>query len=220
MKNGEPGWIEERQDQFMARILAGAQIRQLYWDTPWDGAQTPPFSLVQPTHLLSMCRAAAGTVPGCFVEVGVYRGGSAWHLTRLAIKQQRAIFLYDTFCGMPYSDPSIDTIAVGEVNGSAGGGMLTLEQVRKELGAYPTIIAGTFPGQFLPAYPVAFAHIDVDQYQSHIETCTALAPLMAAGGIMWFDDVTDLESARKAVREMYADRIQVDEVSQRWFVRF
>jgi hypothetical protein len=221
MKNGEPGWQQERHAQMMEELQASRQLSALYGSVPFDGSSQTPFTFIKPTHMLSMCRAAAATPPGTFVEIGVYRGGSAWHLTRLAIAQRRPIYLCDTFAGMPYSDPSIDTIPVGEVNGPAGGGILTLEQVRRDLGTYPLMVAGTFPHVTVgPMAPIAFAHIDVDQYQAHIETCLALAPWMTPGGVMWFDDVTDLESARKAVRELYAGRIQVDPVSSRWYVRF
>jgi len=50
--------------------------------------------------------------PGCFVEVGVYRGGTALHLHEIADRQLRQLHLFDTFSGMPYQG-SDDKHAVG-----------------------------------------------------------------------------------------------------------
>ena len=67
---------------------------------------------------------------------------------------------------------------------------------------------------------MAFAHIDCDQYPSILETCRALEPRMAVGGIMWFDDVPVLEGPRAAVRELYPNRIKQDAGGDRWCVEF
>lgn len=178
--------------------------------------ESPPHSLLTAPEMLALCTTASKAPPGSFVEVGVYRGGSAFWLMLLAQQQRRAIYLYDTFTGMPYSDPTIDSIAVGDVN---MGNHTSEAQVRAALGDYSYIEACVFPHAIALPFNVAFAHIDVDQYQSHIDTCKALEPRMVPGGIMYFDDVPVLESARKAVRELYEDRIEkVDH--GRWLVRF
>jgi Macrocin-O-methyltransferase (TylF) len=181
-----------------------------------DGHHESPLSCSPPWDLLALCGHASGTPPGCFVEVGVYKGGSAYQLMRVAKNQGREIFLYDTFTGMPYWDPPIDEIAPGELAWTSEA------EVRALLGDYPYIESAVFPQvQRPPPAPIAFAHIDVDQYQAHIDTCLFLAPLMAPGGIMWFDDVTDLESARKAVRDLFpAEAILTEPLSKRWYVVF
>lgn len=181
-----------------------------------DGLVHQPNSCNPPEDLIALCQRAASTPPGCFVEVGVYMGGSAYQLMRVALQQKRGLYLYDTFAGMPYSDPTIDTLVTGQLNHSS------LEGVRKALGHYPYIEEAVFPQvRMMPPSPIAFAHIDVDQYQAYIETCQALAPLMTPGGIMWFDDVPVLEGARKAVRELFpAKAIRTDDASGRWFVEF
>ena len=118
-----------------------------------------------------------------------------------AKKQGRGVWLYDTFEGMAYED-AIDTIHIGEIKSDE-------MEVRDALGEYGGIFKCVFPNTtFLPEPPIAFAHIDCDQYRAIIETCKALEPLMAEGGIMWFDDVPVLPGARKAVEELYAGRIE------------
>jgi hypothetical protein len=191
---------------------AGTELQAMYD----DGLNRPPVSCSTPWHLLALCNRAQQTPPGCFVEVGVYRGGSAYQLMRVAKAQKRPLFLYDTFAGMPYCDPSVDTLAVGELASTSEA------EVRAALGEYPHIYKCVFPYDVdLPPEGIAFAHIDVDQYKAYMDTCLALAPLMVPGGVMWFDDVPELEGARKAVRELFpAEAIRVDEVSGRWWVEF
>jgi predicted O-methyltransferase YrrM len=180
-----------------------------------DGMYAGPGSCMAPWDLLTLASWASGTPPGCFVEVGVYHGGSAYQLNRVALNQGRKLYLYDTFEGLPYDAP-IDTLRAGELATSS------LEEVRAAVGDHPFIVKGVFPNVgILPPAPIAFAHIDVDQYQSHIDTCRALAPRMASGGIMWFDDVPVLEGARQAVRDLFpAEAIKTEPNSGRWYVVF
>lgn len=173
---------------------------------------TPPFSYLTWEEIWAVCERARACPPGCFVEVGVYKGGSAYHLIDVARIQGRQVWLYDTFEGMAYEDP-VDTIHVGEIKAEEAA-------ARSALGDYATIVKCVFPvTQTLPSEPVAFAHIDCDQYRAIIETCGALEPLMAKGGQMLFDDVPVLAGARKAVTELYGDRIEKVEHG-RWAVRF
>src|SRR5262245_328780 len=102
----------------------------------------------------------AGVTPLCrFVEVGVYKGGSAWHLAKIAREQGRELHLFDTFSGIPYKD-EIDSLDIGRFADTS------LEAVRK---AIPDahFYAGVFPDT-MPAEltGIAFAHIDCDQYHS------------------------------------------------------
>lgn len=179
-----------------------------------NGPYAPPFSFLSPEEIYTLCQKASLAPLGSFVEVGVFRGGSAYHLIDVAKAQKRAIFLYDTFAGMPSCDPSHgDTIP-------KGAHVADYAEVRAALGDYPTIVQCVFPHTSkLPTAPVAFAHIDCDQYHDIISSCRALEPLMAKGGIIWFDDVPVLEGARRAVRELYGSpRICQDAGSDRWYV--
>ena len=57
-----------------------------------------------PQNIIDSLVALASTAPeGNFIEVGVYQGGTAWHLNKLAEEQNRKIYLYDTFEGIPFS---------------------------------------------------------------------------------------------------------------------
>jgi hypothetical protein len=139
----------------------------------------------------------ANTTPeGCFVEVGVYRGGVACHLSRMAEEQNREVFLYDTFEGIPFKD-DIDSHFVGDFNDT------DYETVKNSI-PYANVIKGIFPDSIVEMPKIAFAHIDVDQYQSYIDCIKYLSPLMVSGGIMWFDDYP-LVGAKKAIHECFKE---------------
>jgi hypothetical protein len=134
---------------------------------------------------------------GCFVEVGVFTGGTASYLTEIAENRNQKIYLYDTFSGLPYQDSS-DMHPVGAFNYS------DMEAIKAAL-PYAEVIKGLFPQSAVEMPKVAFAHIDVDQYQSYIECVNYLKPLMVEGGIMWFDDY-ELEGAKKAIHELFEEK--------------
>jgi len=150
---------------------------------------------------------------GCVIEVGVYKGGTAWWLDHWAQERGRQCFLYDTFSGIPFKLEGVDSHAVGDFGDTSSDAV-------RALIPHATVVEGLFPDSIVPMPPVAFAHIDVDQYQSYLDTCRALEPLMAPGGIMWLDDPNCLRGAMQAVQELYGDRLEVDHDTSKLFVRF
>lgn len=168
-------------------------------------------SLLCEDTINAMCTVARESPAGCFVEVGVYKGGSAQHLVELAQEQQRQVYLYDTFAGIPYKD-DIDRHNVGDFNDT------NYEAVVEAL-PYAHVLMGIFPVSAVRMPPVAFAHIDCDQYRAVKESAQYLESLMVKGGVMWFDDYGCLEGADRAVNELYSDKlIHVTSVNK-WMVR-
>lgn len=153
----------------------------------------PPRSLVGPETIAALVQAALATPAGCFVEVGVYQGGTAWHLAAAAESQCRPIYLYDTFCGIPYKG-RIDSHEAGDFKDTSS------ETVRQCL-PYARVIEGIFPHSAVPMEPVAFVHLDCDQYQAYLESLEYLEPRMVKGGMIWCDDVPCLAGAAQAVSE-------------------
>jgi O-methyltransferase len=130
---------------------------------------------------------------GCFVEVGIYTGGSASHLTKIAEERNQKIFLYDTFSGLPYKDDD-DPHGIGAFSHTDFDGI-------KNALPYAEVIKGIFPECVVEMPSVAFAHLDVDQYKSYIDCITYLKPKMLSGGIMFFDDY-ELPGAKRAIDEL------------------
>lgn len=144
-----------------------------------------PESLLSEAALASLAEHAREAPPGPFVEVGVYKGGSAAVLYEIAREQDRQLWLFDTFTGMPFAD---------EIDGNEAGSFADTsfrEICRLFPKAYP--MAGIFPDETWRAVaatiePVAFVHADADQYRSTKGICDCLPPVMAAGGMILFDD--------------------------------
>jgi hypothetical protein len=154
---------------------------------------TPPDSLVSPALIEAACAIAAACPPGCFVEFGVYKGGSAWHFARVAEVQGRELYLYDTFRGMPFQGPW-DSHPVGDFRDTS------LDAVQQAIPS-ARCVPGVFPESLVPMPPVAFVHVDADQYESIAAAIRVFPPLMVSGGAMVFDDYPVLDSAVRAITE-------------------
>jgi O-methyltransferase len=161
-------------------------------------------SLILGGNLDTMAYLAAACPPGVFVEVGVYRGGSARVLYAVAEAQGRQLYLFDTFTGHPapsvYDDPRHPE---GRYADCADPLALAVELPKA------VIIRGRFPDMLPPYFnTVAFAHIDVDLYESTRDAILALAPVMVPSGILYLDDygVPECPGATKAVDELLPAR--------------
>lgn len=172
-----------------------------------------------PQYIINELINKARTAPeGCFVEVGVYKGGTAYHLSNLAEEQNRQIFLYDTFEGIPYTS-EMDYHKVGDFND-------TDYQTVKNAIPYATVVKGLFPESAIEMPPIAFLHLDCDQYKSVIDSVNYLLPKMVPRGIIWFDDASpeqDVErgkvnGAHWAMLELFDGKYQVDKNSNKAFV--
>ena len=162
---------------------------------------------VQGRVITEMRTVAAATPPGCFMEVGVYQGGTAWHLCEVAKNQDRQVFLYDTFEGIPFKD-DIDHHEVGDFSDT------DYDTVKSRL-PYATVIKGLFPASAVPMPPIAFAHIDCDQYRAIRQSVAHVLPMMIAGGIIWFDDVVDwMPGTMQAIKEMFGDQYVVSDTKK------
>lgn len=162
-----------------------------------------PSSLIRPDALNELAESARKAPAGDLVEVGVYKGGSAAVLMTVAKEQGRRLFLFDTFTGIPVRDSGRDLHAVGDF------GDTSVDDVRAAL-PDAVIVQGIFPWTLTADVgPVAFAHVDVDQYQSTLLTCRALEPLMVPGGLMVFDDYDVLDGAKQAVDQVFPGRVEM-----------
>lgn len=136
----------------------------------------------------------AESVPlGAFVEVGVYQGGSAEVLYRVAEKRGRELWLYDTFSGIPFAS-QIDRHQIGDF-----GDCIPLEYIQS---SFPNAIIqeGIFPHGMRIPEKIALVHLDCDQYQSYRDSLDALLPKMTIGGMIVCDDYC-LQGAARAIDE-------------------
>ncbi len=140
---------------------------------------------------------------GDFIEVGVFRGLSARLLYGLSQHRKQRLFLYDTFEGHPYPFQRRKVPYDG-----IGAHVPSAETVAELFIDMPNanIIKGEFPDSAVPMQLIAFAHIDVDSFQSTNNTIAFLKPLMRQGGIMYFDDYGKHLGTRMAVHNFFDPR--------------
>ncbi len=166
--------------------------------SPWDGLkgfreiyeQVRPYTLVSPDRcwILASCMAHARNLEGDFAELGVFRGGTALLAAMLLAeaKDQRALHLFDSFAGMPTTSAG-EPYKAGDFNQTSAqsvGNLVT------GTGANAKLHVGFIPDTFanLDIQRLAFAHIDVDLYQSVLDSVAFVYPRLVPGGIIIFDD--------------------------------
>ena len=146
-------------------------------------------------------------LPGDVAEVGVYKGGTAKLLAEVfACKTDKLVHLFDTFEGMPATDPEVDHHRAGDLSDTS------LEAVQRQLrdNLNARFYKGFFPATAGPIEGRRFclAHVDADIYQSVKDSCAFFYPRMENAGVMVFDDYgfSSCPGARKAVNEFFAEK--------------
>lgn len=185
--------------------------------------QTPPFGRdVEKAFVLLDALRDIRDVPGDIVECGVGSGASlgtfAWFLDRMGAARQ--IHAFDSYEGFPegtdkdaagfspakkpiYRQFTVEFVKAN-VTRRCGGNPAPAERIRYVEGFFPGSFAGYAGG------PVALLHVDVDLYQSYVDTLDFFVPRMAPGGIILFDeydrgnDATKWPGAKRAVDEFLA----------------
>lgn len=177
-----------------------------------------PYTLVSPDRcyiLLSLASQAAN-FPGAWIECGFYKGGTAVILTKLMrdCGCSSHLYLFDTFQGMPETDQSLDIHRKGDFIDT------DLESVKKRIQSvseensnrvlfYPGFIPDTFAGCEIEH--IAFAHVDVDIFQSVLDCCDFIYPRLLSGGVLVFDNYgfPSCPGARTAVDRFFADKPEI-----------
>jgi hypothetical protein len=160
-------------------------------------------------------------IPGCFVECGVWRGGSSM-AAALALLQEgdhgRELFLFDTFEGM--TEP---TAADRSIDGASADALLRDPDQADDVRCYADVadvranlLSTGYPVERLhfvkgavettipvsPALPpIALLRLDTDWYESTKHELLHLFPLLQPGGILILDDYGHWQGARRAVDE-------------------
>ena len=145
-------------------------------------------------------------VEGDFFECGVDRGGSARFIANVMHGAGKTLHLFDTFGGMPATDGSVDYHQEGDFP------EVPTEQVSAFVGheAEVMIHKGLIPYTFMGMgdVQIAFAHVDVDIYESTKACCEFIYPRLSRGGVIVFDDYArpTCQGARIAIDEYFAGK--------------
>jgi hypothetical protein len=151
--------------------------------------------------LFSLARAQSN-LEGAMAELGVYQGSSAQIICEA--KQQRPLYLFDTFCGLPQP-------AEGETRMLMRGQFSAdLAAVRTLLGGYAHVrfCPGLFPQSAETADEVRFSlvHLDADLYTSTLAGLKFFYPRMVPGGIIIAHDYSTLPGVMQAFTEFLTNK--------------
>jgi hypothetical protein len=193
-----------------------------------------------PEAIVSLVRAIEYVIqhriPGAFAECGVFMGGNIEVMIRTLQHlrvDDRDIYLYDTFAGMPQPDPHDDDGLGGamkisweahrtEADGTSGSNWMraSMETVRMRIDplGYPAkrlhfvkgMVEDTIPG--VAPDQIAILRLDTDFYRSTKHELEHLYPRLMPGGILIIDDYGAIPGARTAADE-YASANQLG-----WFL--
>lgn len=165
------------------------------------------------------------TVPGDFVECGVWRGGSmiAIALTLQRIGAQRRLWLYDTFSGMPppgrddfdFRGRSAQELMAQEnpetsyiwAKSSLDDVKLGLRETGYAEDAIEFVVGpveSTLPNR--APEKIALLRLDTDWFESTYCELVHLWPRLVDGGVLIIDDYGDWAGAKKAADSYFAEQ--------------
>ncbi len=187
--------------------------------SPWNGygdfarylELAKPYTLVSPDRLYVLFSMAQNAIHlhGDFWECGVYRGGTARMLAEFLAQNARPemkLHLFDTFEGMPDTDPEVDLHKKGDFSDTSLAAVKAVVGNLDRVDFWPGWIPETF--RSMQKARIALAHVDVDIYQSVWDCCEFIYPRLEPGGAMLFDDYgfPSCPGARKAVDDFFAEK--------------
>lgn len=156
-------------------------------------------------QLLTLVRDICKKRKGNLAEVGVFRGGTAKLICE--VKGSNNLYLFDTFEGLPKPSEADkeSKFEEGEFKETS------LEEVNKYLSKYSnfSLIKGLFP-KSVPKYlfkkKFIFVHLDVDLYESTLESLKFFYPRMESGGIIISHDYSTHNGVKQAFDEYFKNK--------------
>ena len=125
---------------------------------------------------------------GCYLEVGVWRGGTGAILADSVKKSDKAVYLADTFSGV-VKVGSKDTVYRGGEHADTSADIvnnlissLNLSNVHILHGIFPDDTGNEVKGD------IALLHCDVDVYESALHIVSYAQDRLCKGGVIVFDD--------------------------------
>lgn len=197
----------------------------------WENVHTYTMTSIERGYSLfkSVEYIVRNNIPGDFVECGVWRGGSCM-LIAMALNlfgdNERKIYLYDTFEGMPkptdedvisWNGRSVLEKWEEDKTGSKnnfGSWAVGMEEVKANISKsnYPDNNFIFIPGDVaqtlkqMKPHKISLLRLDTDWYASTVEELEILYPLLVEKGVLIIDDYGHFDGARKAVNEYFENR--------------
>ncbi len=205
----QDGLISMHDCSFQYEPVFAAAYRQAErtgsWTGPWGQAK-----IHWRAHVLCWAGQLAKALDGDFVECGVDRGGTAMLLLQYLSLDiaGRAMYLYDTFCGL---DPHRSSD--NELKNTDGVYSDCFEAVRERFAPYPNVFLrrGSIPDTFAQPAPerVAYLHIDMNAVEPEQAAMNFFWPRLVEGGVVVMDDYAWIAcGAQKRAMDMFSLRVK------------
>jgi O-methyltransferase len=192
-----------------------------------------PFTMTSIQRMFSLYQGVkyviAGSIPGDFVECGVWRGGSSMLIAKTLLHlgvNDRDLYLYDTFEGMSpptgndidhHGTPAEQLMAQKESLGDKQNSvwcLADLQDVQTNLKAtnYPENKIHFIKGKVEDTLPgvipkkISLLRLDTDWYESTYHELIHLYPLLENAGMLILDDYGHWQGARKATDQYFAEK--------------
>ena len=149
-------------------------------------------------------------IPGDIVECGVFNGGSSAAMAQEADMENRSLWLYDSFEGMPEVkdiDGADAAKYVGQCVGEVDKVRLAMQLIGLQKEKF-IIKKGWFNETFHTEGPskIALLHIDSDWYESVMISLDRFYDLVEEGGVILLDDFGHWEGCRNAFYDFVKKR--------------
>jgi O-methyltransferase len=186
-----------------------------------------PFTMTSYERLAALCMAVehvnSNSIPGAFVECGVWKGGSSMAIAlslRRFRREDAELYLFDTFEGMSQPTSQDVRVATGETaqklltmqsKDSEVWARASLQEVRQNLETtgYPSSRIHLVQGMVESTIPItapdkiALLRLDTDWYESTRHELIHLFPRLSKNGVLIIDDYGHWAGAKKAVDEYF-----------------
>jgi O-methyltransferase len=189
-----------------ANATEGAVRREVSELEPWDCTRRDMLALLLRSVIVR-------GVSGDFVELGVYRGGTARLIHRYA--PERVLHLFDTFSGFDPHDVAHEARATGLQTSASTFTDTSAEGVLRYVGG-PAGRVRAYPGRFpdswsseLDRTSFAFVHLDADLYAPTLAGLELFYPRTSPGGVIVVHDYNAWPGARSAVDGFFSDKPEV-----------
>lgn len=175
---------------FVANRAKGFMDDEQFVKTLNELAKAPIYrEMAWRVHTLIWAAKQAMSLPGDFVECGVFRGFKSYFICKYFQfeKVQKQMWLYDTYEGIDENYTDGSPISKQEHNKP---GLYNFVQEQFEQYANVNVIKGTVPESLSSSAPkqVAFLHLDMNSYQAEIGALEFFWPKIPIGGVIILDD--------------------------------
>ena len=161
-------------------------------------------------NLYYLARGAANII-GDTAECGVATGITSFLICFAMQHQPNVHYAFDSFEGLPEPE-AVDKTESNVRSLTKGDFAVSLERVRQNLHMFSNVqfYKGWIPDRFVEVMDrkFSFVHIDVDFYQSTLDSLSFFYPRLVSGGIMVCDDYGYLGTpgATQALEEFLLDK--------------